>query len=92
MVDGQQQGGLRVRVRDLATALGNRKAGRAWMPRFKSKHRSRPTCRFTTGSFGLSADRRHIRLPVIGTIRTAESTRKLARKVEAGPLASVPPP
>lgn len=69
---------------NLATALGNRKAGRAWMPRFKSKHRSRPTCRFTTGSCGLSADRRHIRLPVIGTIRTAESTRKLARKVEAG--------
>ncbi len=32
---------------NLATALGNRKAGRARMPRFKSKHRSRPTCRFT---------------------------------------------
>ncbi len=68
----------------LSTALGNRRDGRARMPRFKSKHRARLTCRFTTGSFGLGADRRHIRLPVIGAVRTHESTRKLARKVEAG--------
>jgi putative transposase len=32
----------------------------------------------------LGADRRHIRLPVIGSFRTAESTRKPVRKVEAG--------
>ena len=69
---------------NLSTALGNRKAGRARMPRFKSKHRSRLACRFTTGAFGLGADRRHVRLPVIGAVRTGESTRKLARKVEAG--------
>jgi putative transposase len=69
---------------NLAAALGNRRAGRARMPRFKSRHRSRLSCRFTTGAFGLGADRRHIRLPVIGTVRTAESTRKLARKLEAG--------
>lgn len=54
------------------------------MPRFKSRHRSRPSCRFSTGAFGLGADCRHIRLPVIGAVRTAESTRKLARKVEIG--------
>ncbi|MGH3628784.1 MAG: RNA-guided endonuclease TnpB family protein, partial [Sciscionella sp.] len=69
---------------NLATALGNRKAGRARMPRFHSKHRSRRSCRFTTGAFGLGPDRRHIRLPVTGVVRTHESTRKLARKVEAG--------
>ncbi len=69
---------------NLSTALGNRRDGRARMPRFTSKHRSRLTCRFTTGAFGLGADRRHIRLPVIGAVRTAESTRTLARKVEAG--------
>ncbi|MGH4002297.1 MAG: IS607 family element RNA-guided endonuclease TnpB [Pseudonocardiaceae bacterium] len=69
---------------NLATALANRKAGRAHMPRFKSTHRARLTCRFTTGSFGLGPDRRHIQLPVIGVIRTHESTRKLARKVVAG--------
>ncbi|MFC9896176.1 IS607 family element RNA-guided endonuclease TnpB [Nocardia sp. NPDC127579] len=68
----------------LATALGNRKAGRAKMPRFKSKRRARLSCRFTTGSFGLVRDRRHLRLPVIGVVRTAESTRKLGRKIDAG--------
>ena len=69
---------------NLATALGNRKAGRARMPRFKSKRRARLTCRFTTGAFGLGPDRRHVQLPVIGAVRTHESTRKLARNVEAG--------
>lgn len=69
---------------NLANALSNRKAGRAQMPRFKSGRRGRQACRFNTGSFGLGADRRHIRLPVIGQVRTCESTRKLARKVEAG--------
>ncbi len=69
---------------NLATALGNRKAGRTRMPRFKSKHRTRLTCRFTTGSFGLGPDRRHVALPVIGLVRTHESTRKLARHLEVG--------
>lgn len=68
---------------NLSTALGNRREGRARMPRFKSK-RARQSCRFTTGAFGLGRDRRHIRLPRIGEVRTHESTRKLARKVEAG--------
>ncbi|MFD1815313.1 IS607 family element RNA-guided endonuclease TnpB [Rhodococcus gannanensis] len=67
---------------NLAAALGNRRDGRARMPRFKSK-RSRLSCRFTTGAFGLGHDRRHIRLPRIGEVRTHESTRKLARRVEA---------
>ena len=52
-------------------------------PRFKGR-RGRLSCRFTTGAFGLGPDRRHIRLPRIGTVRTHESTRKLARKVETG--------
>jgi putative transposase len=69
---------------NLSTALGNRRDGRTRMPRFKSKHRARLTCRFTTGAFGLGAGRRHVRLPVIGAVRTHESTRKLARKVHAG--------
>jgi putative transposase len=41
------------------------------------------SCRFTTGAFGLAdADRRHVKLPRIGLVRTHESTRKLARHVE----------
>jgi putative transposase len=69
---------------NLAAALANRNAGRARMPRFKSKRRARLSCRFTTGAFGLAQDRRHVQLPRIGLVRTHESTRKLARKVEAG--------
>ncbi len=69
---------------NLATALGNRKAGRARMPRFHSKRTARLSCRFTTGAFGLGSGRRHVQLPVIGQVRTHESTRKLARRVEAG--------
>jgi putative transposase len=69
---------------NLAAALANRNAGRARMPRFKSKRRARPSCRFTTGQFGLIRDRGHVQLPVIGVVRTGESTRKLARKIETG--------
>ncbi len=77
---------------NLADALGNwhksrtgKRAGkRIGFPRFKSK-RHRLSCRFSTGSFGLSeSDRRHVQLPRIGLVRTHESTRKLARHVERG--------
>lgn len=69
---------------NLSAALDNRRAGRAQMPRYKAKRRSRSACRFSTGVANALRGRRHVRLPVIGVIRTAESTRKLARKVEAG--------
>lgn len=77
---------------NLAVALGNWKDSRAGkrngpkvrFPRFKGK-RAGLSCRFTTGAFGLAgADRRHVQLPRIGVIRTHESTRKLARRVDAG--------
>jgi putative transposase len=76
---------------NLATALGNwadstrgeRKGRGVGFPRFKGK-RSGLSCRFTTGAFGLAGDRRHVRLPRIGLVRTHESTRKLARRVERG--------
>jgi putative transposase len=76
----------------LATALGNwkdsttgnRKGPKVRFPRFKDK-RAGLCCRFTTGAFGLATiDRRHVKLPRIGIIRTHESTRKLARHVERG--------
>ncbi|MBP2330085.1 putative transposase [Kibdelosporangium banguiense] len=79
-------------VANLATALSNWNASRTGarrgpkvrFPRFKGK-RQAISCRFTTGSFGLvDGDRRHVRLPRIGTVRTHESTRKLARHVERG--------
>ncbi|MFC9903328.1 IS607 family element RNA-guided endonuclease TnpB, partial [Rhodococcus sp. NPDC127593] len=77
---------------NLATALTNwsssragmRKGSRVRFPRFKGK-RTPLSCRFTTGAFGLvDTDRRHVKLPRIGMVRTHESTRKLARRVAAG--------
>jgi IS605 OrfB family transposase len=76
----------------LARALANfsasragRRAGRpVGFPRFKPKHRTRPSCRFTTGAIGVEPDRHHVVLPRLGRIRTHESTRKLARRIEQG--------
>jgi putative transposase len=77
---------------NLAAALGNWKASRdgtrsgpaVRFPVFKGK-RAPSTVRFSTGSFGLAeTDRRHVRLPRIGLVRTHESTRKLARRIQAG--------
>ncbi|WP_436492558.1 IS607 family element RNA-guided endonuclease TnpB [Actinokineospora sp. HUAS TT18] len=77
---------------NLATALGNwhtsktgtRAGPKVRFPQFKGK-RAGLSCRFTTGSFGLvDGDRRHVKLPRIGVIRTHESTRKLARHVKRG--------
>ncbi|MFJ6017797.1 IS607 family element RNA-guided endonuclease TnpB [Nocardiopsis alba] len=60
---------------------GERPGTRTALPRFKSKHKARLSCRFTTGTIRLEDDRRHITLPVIGTIRTHENTRKLQRRL-----------
>jgi len=76
----------------LARALANfsdsragRRAGRrAGFPRFKRKGRARDACRFTTGAIRVEPDRHHVTLPRLGTVKTHESTRKLARRLEAG--------
>ena len=57
---------------------------RAGFPRFKNKGRGPQTCRFTTGPMRVEPDRHHVTLPRLGTIRTHESTRKLARRIEHG--------
>jgi putative transposase len=62
---------------------GKRAGKAAGFPRFKSA-RSRRSVRFTTGSIRVEADRCHVTLPRLGRIRTHESTRKLARRIEAG--------
>jgi IS605 OrfB family transposase len=63
---------------------GKRAGSRVGFPRFKTKHRTRPACRFTTGAIRVEPDRHHVTLPRLGRIRTHESTRKLARRLEAG--------
>jgi putative transposase len=64
---------------------GNRAGRRMGFPRFRRKRAGIGSVRFTTGSFGLvHADRRHVKLPRIGAVRTHESTRKLARRLGNG--------
>jgi putative transposase len=40
--------------------------------------------RFTTGVIRVETDRKHVTLPRVGTIKTHESTRKLARRLQTG--------
>lgn len=56
-------------------------ARRVGFPHRKSRRRDRPRFKVTGGTNAARpVDSRHIRLPVIGTIRTHESTRKLLRR------------
>jgi putative transposase len=63
---------------------GRRKGPSVGFPRFKSKRRSAKKFTFTTGALRVEPDRRHVVLPRIGRVRAHESTRKLARRLEAG--------
>jgi putative transposase len=63
---------------------GRRKGRRVGFPRRKRKGRCRDACRFTTGPLRVETDRKHVTLPRIGMLRTHESTRKLARRLEQG--------
>jgi putative transposase len=63
---------------------GRRAGAKMGFPRRKRKGRSRDACRFTTGVIRLEPDRHHVTLPRLGRIRTHESTRKLARRIEQG--------
>jgi putative transposase len=67
-----------------ASRQGVRKGRAMGMPRRKSKRRARLSCRFTTGAIRVEADRRHVTLPRLGTIRVHENTRKLQRRLAAG--------
>ncbi|NMM83434.1 transposase [Rhodococcus sp. SRB_17] len=80
-------------IANCAAALSNwnaartgKRQGTMGFPRFGNKQ-AVLSCRFTTGALGLvtgGGDRRHVQLPRIGVVKTAESTRKLARKTTAG--------
>jgi len=63
---------------------GRRKGRPVGFPRRKKKRRARVACRFTTGAIRVLPDRKHVQLPRIGIIKTHESTRKLARRLEQG--------
>jgi putative transposase len=63
---------------------GQRKGRPVGFPRRKKKRRARVACRFTTGAIRVLPDRKHVQLPRIGVVKTYESTRKLARRLEQG--------
>jgi IS605 OrfB family transposase len=63
---------------------GGRKGRPVGFPRRKKKRCARVACRFTTGAIRVLPARKHIQLPRIGVVRTHESTRKLARRLEQG--------
>jgi putative transposase len=64
-----------------ASRKGKRKGAPVGFPKPHKKGRHE-SVRFTTGGFRVTLDRHHIVLPVIGEVRTHESTRKLARRIE----------
>jgi putative transposase len=76
----------------LARALQNwrdsrsgRRAGRPMgFPRRKTRRWARLACRFSTGAIRVLPGRKHVQLPRIGVLKTHESTRKLARRLEQG--------
>jgi IS605 OrfB family transposase len=63
---------------------GKRAGRRVGFPRFKARRRSVPRVGFTTGTIRVEPDRHHITLPRVGRLKTHESTRKLARRLQAG--------
>jgi IS605 OrfB family transposase len=72
-------------LKNWADSRASRRKGRPMgFPRPKKKGRARETCRFTTGVIRVLPNRHHIQLPRIGVVRTHESTRKLARRLEQG--------
>jgi putative transposase len=53
-------------------------------PRFKKKGRGQDRVTFTTGAMRVERDRRHLTLPVVGTVRTHENTRRIERLIAKG--------
>ena len=53
-------------------------------PRFKSRRRTTPSVRFTTGAVRVEPDRMHVVLPRLGRLKLHESARKLARRLDNG--------
>jgi len=60
---------------------GEIKGRRVGFPRFKKRGRDRDRFTFTAGTMRLEADRRHLTLPTLGTIRTHENTRRIERLI-----------
>ncbi|MEV6514594.1 IS607 family element RNA-guided endonuclease TnpB [Micromonospora chalcea] len=72
-------------LRNWTHSRSGHRAGRpAGFPRFKSRRRTAPSFRFTTGTIRVELDRKHIVLPRLGRLKLHESARKLARRIDSG--------
>ncbi|MEV4823197.1 IS607 family element RNA-guided endonuclease TnpB [Micromonospora sp. NPDC049274] len=80
--------GLDALARGLKNWADSRKGARAGrpvrFPRFKSRRRTTPSVRFTTGAIRVEPDRMHVVLPRLGRLKLHESARKLARRLDNG--------
>ncbi|WP_163760822.1 IS607 family element RNA-guided endonuclease TnpB [Mycobacterium botniense] len=63
---------------------GTRAGKRVGFPRCKRKGRDADRVAFSTGAMRVEPDRRHLTLPVIGTVRTHENTRRVERLITTG--------
>ena len=59
------------------SGAAKRAGKRVGFPRFKRKGRDADRVCFTTGAMRVEPDRRHLTMPVIGTVRTHENTRRM---------------
>jgi putative transposase len=76
-------------LRDFTAAeKGTRKGRRLGFPRFKKRGKCRDSFRYGAGVMRCAG--RTVTLPRLGTLRTHESTRKLARKLENGTARILP--
>jgi IS605 OrfB family transposase len=72
-------------LKNWSDARKGKRAGRpVGFPRFRSKRRTTPSVRFTTGTIRVEGDRHHVTLPRLGTLKLHESARKLARRLDNG--------
>ena len=72
-------------LKNWADSRAGKRAGRpVGFPRFKSRRRTTPSVRFTTGAIRVEPDRMHVVLPRLGRLKLHESARKLARRIDNG--------
>lgn len=72
-------------LKNWSDSRGGQRAGRTVrFPRFKSRRRTTPSVRFTTGAIRVEPDRKHVVLPRLGPLKLHESARKLARRIDNG--------
>ncbi|MHB1525386.1 MAG: IS607 family element RNA-guided endonuclease TnpB [Candidatus Dormibacteria bacterium] len=79
-------------IADLCVALknwydskqGKRKGRKVGFPKFRCRRKDQARVRFTTGVIRVEPDRRTVTLPVVGTLRSKENTRRLERLLGKG--------